>query len=65
MNLYRIFRYDLNLPVILDYEIWKASFMLTQSTTPYDDEEENNDSDGSKAKEGDWDDAFKSVDTYS
>ena len=39
--------------------------MLTQSTTPYDDEEENNDSDGSKAKEGDWDDAFKSVDTYS
>ena len=39
--------------------------MLTQSTTPYDDKEENNDSGGSKDKEDDWDDAFNSVDTNS
>merc|ERR1712198_614559 len=28
--------YDLNLPYILDYEIWKASHMLSQ-TSPYND----------------------------
>ena len=33
------FRYDLDLPVMLDYEIWKASHMLAQ-TTPFDEEEE-------------------------
>ena len=39
--------------------------MLTQSTTPYDEEEENCDNDGSKDKEDDWDNAFNNVDTYS
>ena len=39
------FSYDLNLPVILDYEIWKTSYMLTQSTTPYDDQEQDDEND--------------------
>ena len=30
----------MNLPAILDYEIWKASHMLSQ-TSPYDDEAES------------------------
>ena len=25
-----IYRYDVNLPVFLDYEIWKSSYMLAQ-----------------------------------
>ena len=35
-------RYDLNLPFILDYEIWNASHMLSQ-TSPYNDLASNKD----------------------
>jgi len=34
--------YDVDLPVVLDYQIWKASYMLSQ-TTPYEDEGETKD----------------------
>lgn len=49
-----IFRYDLDLPVILDYEIWKASNMLFQNI-PYDE-----DSDIESEDEDSWDDHWDS-----
>ena len=41
-----MFRYDHDIPMLLDYEIWKSSSMLFQKS-PYDekDEEENNEKD--------------------
>merc|ERR1712079_213247 len=47
--------YDLNLPVILDYEVWKTSYMLTQSTTPYDDQEQDDENDMTKEDDNYWD----------
>ena len=51
-----IFRYDLDLPVILDYEIWKASHMLFQNI-PYDDD---TDDDNIEIEDGVWDDLWDS-----
>ena len=48
------FRYDLDLPVILDYEIWKASHMLFQNI-PYDE-----DTDVDIEDEDSWDDHWDS-----
>ena len=39
--------------------------MLTQSTTPYDDVEENSDNDGSNEEHDDCDNVFNSIDTSS
>ena len=47
------FRYDLDLPVMLDYEIWKASHMLAQ-TTPYDDEDAEDDTEGCARSVDGW-----------
>ena len=46
-------RYDLDLPVILDYEIWKASHMLFQGL-PYEDDTEEEE-DNSDTWDDDWD----------
>ena len=51
-----IFRYDLDLPVILDYEIWKASHMLSQKI-PYDDD---TDDDNTEIEDEVWDDLWDS-----
>ena len=48
-------RYDLDLPVILDYEIWKASHMLFQGIPYEDDSSEENDDNNY-----DWDDEWDS-----
>ena len=45
-------RYDLDLPVILDYEIWKASHMLFQNI-PYDE-----DTDADNDSNDGWDDSW-------
>ena len=34
-----MFRYDHDIPMLLDYEIWKSSSMLFQ-TSPYDEKDE-------------------------
>ena len=53
------FRYDLDLPVMLDYEIWKASHMLSQ-TTPYDDDEDEKDESNNLLKSiDDWNEEGK------
>ena len=51
---YICFRYDLDLPVILDYEIWKASHMLFQNI-PYDV-----DTDADTENDENWDDSWDS-----
>ena len=51
------FRYDLDLPVILDFEIWKASHMLFQNI-PYDDDDTDNAN--TEMEDEIWDDLWDS-----
>ena len=37
---YPLFRYDHDIPMLLDYEIWKSSSMLFQKS-PYDEKDED------------------------
>ena len=48
------YRYDLDLPVILDYEIWKASHMLFQRI-PYENDSDNEDDECCDDWDDDWD----------
>ena len=50
------FRYDLDLPIILDFEIWKASHMLFQNI-PYDDD---TDDANNEIEDEIWDDLWDS-----
>ena len=49
-----IFRWDLNLPVVLDFEIWKASNMLFQHIPNNGDVE----SDTKESSANNWDDSW-------
>ena len=58
------YSWDLPLPVILDFEIWKASNMLFQKV-PYDKEEEDANSEKDESWDDTWHKKFESLDSPS